>query len=354
MSQTADTPVKRMEFLVYSARMAQAGGFLVASRSEEAMSILESCRLQAEGKGSGVVPREELIGRSRGMTDGVWADSFKKNSGSGDSRRKQLERLQGMVVAGGDLGPRDAEVCVEQVWRGSPVEVRSAARMIALQDFRNGPVVMQELLDTADRAPINEDTVAFIQDFTGEDMPAHNAADIEIRMRRAMVHRLLQLRDPDRTMIDRLAIPLYAALRSRAGGLDPSRTSFASMSLIDIAASATDAMRKTAQMRLFADPFPASLEVLETARTGRIWLAQGSPQRLVAELISELDLLAYIVAADVPSERAVIMRIRDQNAREREQCRSALLQAGIALRGICELERLRLGPRNTDPRGGSL
>ena len=353
MSDGARTPVERMEYLVFSARLAQVGSLLVAERIEEAMSLLEMCRQQVDGKGTGTVPREELIGKARGMTDGVWASSFKNNAGNGDSRLKQLERLRAMVVAGGDLGPRDGEVFVEQVWRGSPVEVRSAARTIALQEFRNGPSVLQELLDTADRASLNEDTVTFIENLTGEDLPAHNTPNIEIYMRKALVRRLLELRDPDRTMLDRLTIPLRSALHARLKVIGPTRSDSGSMSLKDISRATTDAMRDVAQQRLFADPFPASLDVLEKTRTGRVWLTQGSPQRLVAEFIGELDFLAYIVAADVPSERMAITRIRSDNAREREQSRSALLQAGIVLRGISELERLRLGPKTTDPLGGS-
>ena len=121
----------------------------------------------------------------------------------------------------------------------------------------------------------------------------------------------------------------------------------------EVARVSADAMREAAELRLFADPYPGTLEELDRSRMGRTWLARTAPQQLVAELSAEIDYLAYVVAADVPSKLDEVADLLEQVANDRARASTALRQAIVNELCIVELERLRMAPRERDPLGGA-
>lgn len=352
-AREATSDIQRMRALLLAARLVQAGSLLVSEREEEAASILAMAMNQATSGETGIEEARQVIGRTGQVRDGEWAAEFEKVEGNQREEIDLIMALRQRSLLASDLSPIDARVFAEQVWRGSPAALRSAARSIATEEFTNGPILALELLDTSDRAPLNDATLEFVESYTGEPMPSNSADDAELRMRSALARKALSLLDVDGEPLDRLAEATRLSLLGRVSAYQPTITIPASADLSEVAEISADVLRDTAAVRLFADPFPDSLEALDSSRSGREWLAQTSPQRLVAALVAETDFLAYIVAADVPSAISKVRDILDRNEISRRRSSSAITQATITLIEIAELERVRLAPRDRDPLGGA-
>lgn len=351
-ARNATSDIERMRILLLASRLVEAGALLVAEREQEAASVLAMASNHVRTGDTGVDEAQQVVGRSDEFNDGEWAAEFEKTSGNQRDQVELLRALRQRSRLASDLSPLDARVFAEQVWRGNPAIIRSTARSIAIEEFINGPILALELLDTSDRAPLNDATLEFVEVYTGEPMPSNSAEDAEVRMRRALARKTLTLLDVDRDPIDRLGEATRTALAGRIAAYAQSTTIPASAGISDVADVSADVMRETAGVRLFADPFPDTLVALDASRKGREWLAQTAPQRLVAALAAEADFLAYVVAADVPSARIEVADILQSSGISRSRASSAITQATLTLLEIAQLERLRLAPRERNPLGG--
>jgi hypothetical protein len=348
----ARTPIERMRLLLGSARLAEVGALLVREQLEEASATLRLIKSQSISGSTEEEKRRGLIGRRGQRPDGKWAEAFDQASGNQRNQIEVLRALRERLQLASDLGPIDAKAFVEAVWRGGSAAIRSTARSIVLGEFINGPLVSLELLDRSDRAPLSDDTLEFVEAYTGEAMPSNNADDARVRMRRALARKALALHDDEREPIDRLASAVGASLEHRIRTIDPKVRVPSTAGIAEIAAMSTNVVRAKASLRLFADPFPATLDELDASRTGRGWLAASGPQRLAAALAAESDYLAYIVAADIPSARAQVVESLERGAINRDRASSAVLQSIQTFLEIATLERLRLKPRMHNPLGG--
>ena len=346
IANNANTEMERMRALLLASRMAEAGALLVSEGEQQAAGVLAMANAHATSGETGVNESRQVVGRTGQVNDGEWAATFEKSSGNQREQVELLRALRQRSLLASDLGPMDARLFVELVWRGSPAAVRSTARSIAIEEFINGSTIALELLDTSDRAPLNEATLEFVESYTGEPMPSNSAEDAELRMRRALARKTLALLDPDRDPMDRLGDALRTSLAGRVRASAGRRAIPISAGIPEVASISSDTLREHAAVRLFADPFPDTLKSLDSSRTGREWLARTAPQRLAAALEAEADYLAYVVAADVPSARTKVAEIRRESVLNRSRASSALTQATITLIEIARLERLRLAPRD--------
>ncbi|MCH2161212.1 MAG: hypothetical protein MK085_04980 [Phycisphaerales bacterium] len=349
----ATTDYEQMQLLLLSARLAEAAALLVVEREEEAVGVLALVNDQLTSGKLGVDDSPILVGQVGGVPDGDWAARFESIKRDQQQRIDMLQSLRSRSALASDLGPRDAQVFSEQIWRAASSRERSVARAVLLENYVNGPVLAMELLNTMDRASTNDDTLEFVEAYTGELMPTARADDALQRMRMALARKALGLLDTDRERIERVALAVEAAAVNRLETMAPGTTLPATAGPAEVAGVSADAMRAAAEVRLFADPFPGTLDELDRTRAGRRWLAGTSPQQLVAELAAETDFLAYVVAADVPSVRQDVARILEQANIDRARASTALRQAIVTELGIVELERLRMAPRDRDPLGGA-
>jgi hypothetical protein len=344
--------IEHMRVLLGAARLAEAGAFAVEGREEEAIAVLSLIGDASLSDSNEVEESRSIVGRPGKHADGEWSKAFDDASNNERNQLEVLRELRQRSLLASDLKPLDAVAFVDAVWRGGSSAIRSTARSIAIEEFVNGPRVALELLDRSDRAALNNDTLEFVEAFTNEVMPSNSAKDARLRMRRALARKALSLHDPLRDPVDRLAEAIRTTVANRVRIQDTSLSVPVSATLADVASMSADAMRLKAQRRLFADPFPASIESLDATRASRGWLAVTQPQRLVAALVAEVDFLAYIVAADIPSARAEVMESLERGVLNRDRAATAVQQAIETLLELAKLERLRLEPRMRSPLEG--
>jgi hypothetical protein len=349
----AGQPIERMRVLLGVARLAESGALAADGREEEALAVLMLVDRSSLSGGNDVEDASSVVGRVGKHPDGVWAKAFGEASGNKRNQLEVLQELRKQSFLASDLGILDAAVFADAVWRGKSAAIRSTARALVLEEFLNGPRVALELLDRSDRAALNSDSLEFVEAFTGESMPAKSANDVQVRLRLALARKVLRLHDARREPIDRLAEGVRTALSNRARVMDPSIVVPLHASLEDVATTCVEGVRTKAVRRLFADPFPASIESLDAARAGRSWLAVTQPQRLTAALVAELDFLAYVVAADIPSVRGEVAESLQRGAAARDRASTAVLQAIETLLEIAGLERMRLQARMRGPLEGA-
>jgi DNA recombination-dependent growth factor C len=96
-----------------------------------------------------------------------------------------------------------------------------------------------------------------------------------------------------------------------------------------------------------------SLEELDRRRLARRRLASDEIRRLVAEHVSELEYLEFILEARVPVRRDELRIVLEEAADERATSDAGLRQAASTVLRMVELERLRMIERDTDPLGVS-
>ena len=343
MIERATSPIERLLALAAAERLAMAGALLAAERPEEARALLGRMGSDEPGVDLDPIPRPRRMGN-----DGEWADAWRRAGSDQQAKRDLIAALRRNVVAG-DLGPEDAAVFVEAVWRG-PLAIREAAQAAAIELFNRGPVVAVELLDTSDRASRNEATLAFIEAYTGVSLPGRGMAEAESRIRSALATHAIALLDPDREPIDRLTDVVLKSIAERAG----IRSGDADAPVNGPPAALTADAARTIATGLFLAASPTvRIEEIDRRRVARRGLVRNEIQGLVAEHVAELEFLGFVVEAEVPSKRAEVAALLASAARARSLTPSVLEQAALEAVAIAGMDRLRFIARDTDPLGES-
>ncbi len=346
----ASSPVRRLAALVAAERLAAAAAFLALERQDDANAaigdVLDQIMTGNLGLDLDPLPRPRQM-----ANDGQWAQAWREAGSDQQLKRDLIAALRRNSIAG-DLGPRDAAIFVEQVWR-APASIRSDARAAALEIFGRGAVVAVELLDTADRASRNESTLAFIESFTGVPMPNARSEEAETRIRAALAMHSLSLLDPERSSVDQLADLVGAVVRSRAEARLPAEPMNVRRAPDELAAMAADGVRRAATSLFLASPPSVTLEEIDRRRIARRGLVSNGIQGLVAEHVAELEFLGFLIAAEVPSKRSEVRELLLEAATARSVAPSGLEQAALEALAIARMERLRFVPRDTDPLGAS-
>ncbi|MAH67238.1 MAG: hypothetical protein CMJ27_12835 [Phycisphaerae bacterium] len=343
MIERATSPVERLLALLAAERLATTGALLAAERPAEARALLQRMGSETSDVDLDSIPRPRAM-----EPDGEWADAWRKAGSDQQARRDLIAALRRNVVAG-DLGPRDAAVFVEAVWRG-PLAIREAAQAAAIERFNRGPVVAVELLDTSDRASRNEATLGFIEAYTGVSLPGRGMAEAESRIRSALATHAIALLDPDRELIDRLTDVVLQSIaergRIRSGDADAPANGLP-------AAVTADAARAVANGLFLAASPTVRIEEIDRRRTARRGLVRNGIQGLVAEHVAELEFLGFVVEAEVPSKRAEVSGLLTSAALARSDAPSVLEQAALEAVAIAAMDRLRFIARDLDPLGDS-
>ncbi|MCP4834166.1 MAG: hypothetical protein GY895_05315 [Phycisphaera sp.] len=349
----ARTPVERLAAALSAERLALAATLLADERTREAEAEIGRVILHVQSGDSGIDldPRTSPMRRSN---DGAWAEAWKKAARDENRRMALLDSLR-LDLASGDLGPLDAATLVTEAWRGRS-GVRDSARSIVLELFRRGPTVATRMIDTLGIAPLNSDTLEFIEQYTGTPLPERSSEELDSMVRLAMVAHAVSLLDPQAEVVDRFTRELgetvhaRARARIRASDGDAGRWDGRPETAAVLAA---DAMRREAAGLFLAIGSESTIEAIDRRRAARRRLATDDVLRLVAAHAAETDYLAFALEARVPGRRRVIEAARQAAGSARAEASSGLEQIGLAALALVELERVRMVPRDSDPLGGA-
>jgi hypothetical protein len=341
---------ERLEALLAAERLALATALLSADRIREAEATIGLVIGQIDSGDPGVEIPDVLSPVRRG-NDGEFAFSLKEAAGDTNAQMALIKSLLSDPLSG-DLGPRDAEALVQLVWRGKPAVVRETARIAVLDMYPAGPNVAVEMLDTADRASTNEGTAEFIERYTGTILPARGDAGWDEAVRSALASHAASLLDQEADGVDRIvrAIAEVVGTRAVARGSD-GRASIPGEPAA-AAIDATDATRRIAEGLFLAPGGDRSLEDLDRRRASLRRLAADDVRLLIAEHISELEYLAFVLEARVPVRRADLRKVVQDAAEERASSVTGVQQAVETMLRMVELDRLRMVPREDGPLGG--
>lgn len=284
-------------------------------------------------------------------SDGEFAAAYEAAGRDAAKRQDELRALRTRPLVG-DLGPRDAEILVNEALRGSPNDVRDLAQAVLAERFDSGVTVLQELLDQLPTAPRTQFTANLVEQVTRERMPPTRSDDWMRRSRLAIVRRLLALADGPRHAIDALAERLAVAYSERG------RLFRIGYEEVMLSVSADEWMRRlVAQWRLkagamfLAEPFPAPLEEIDRRHGVRQRLADGPIQRCAAGQATLLELVASIAVADRPSLKEPVTQILAESIARRSRAGTVIEQLVEGERAVALVTRLLFEPAETVPVG---
>ncbi len=290
--------------------------------------------------------------------DGEWAKAYQETPRNHDARLQALRMLR--TRPAGDLGPKDAEVFVNEVYRASSPELRSVAQSLLLELFTYGPVVNLELLDQFSDAPSTQDLSQTIARLTGQALPSDRDTGWSHHARLALEVHALALYRGDPAMD--LAVNAIDRSMRRRTGLDSALSASPLLNLVDqtdptaMARAAADALRARFVAWPQADATLLRSDPLadERRRTTRRRLAEGPIQQFVAEQSSALEWFGLLAANERRSNSQAI-ELRLATARDlRRRARGALQQALVNELAYAEIMALRLGIVEDAGAGGSL
>jgi hypothetical protein len=270
-----------------------------------------------------------------GKTSGIDGEFAAEYEAAGRNETKRIEALRALRSrpTAGDLGPRDAQLFVEEALRSSSTDVRSLAQDILADRFASGPTVLLEVLDQLATGSLPDSVVTMIEEVTSEKFDDARGDERVRRVRLALIRRLLEFETSDARAIDSLSRDLAASFVERGrlfriGFEEPPPE----LSAEAAASRLADQWRVKAGSIFLADPFPATLDELDRRRTVRRRLVEGAVQACAAELGSLIELVAAVAVADRPSMRA-------QAATVLQDCFDRRAKASSAIDQILELER---------------
>ena len=349
---SARTPIDRLAAALAAERLALASTMLADERLREAEEVLGRIQVQVETGDSGI-DRDPMTSPIRRSNDGAWADNWKKAGRDGTERMALLDQLRNDLAVG-DLGPLDAAALVTEAWRGRS-GVREVVRSIVLQQYQTGPTVALRLLDTIGQAPMNAETLEFIEQYTRTPLPERSSEELDSMVRLALAAHAASLLDRDARTVDRFvreigdSIHARARARIQASGGNSGRWDGRPENAAVLAA---DAMRREASGLFLAIGSESTIESIDRRRAARRRLANDDVLRLVAAHAAEVDYLAFALEARVPGQRRAIAEAIERARSARAEASSGLQQIGLSALSLAELERVRMVPRDVDPLGG--
>jgi len=282
--------------------------------------------------------------------DGEWARQLEGAERNLEQRLATIRHLR--TRPGGDLGPRDAELFIREVIRGSPLEVRSVARSVLLESFRQGPNVLLELLDQLAEANPTEELSQVIGELLERPLPSVRSPEWVRESRVALLRHLIELRRGTDAELDLLATAVAEVMRSRLTllprtSIEPPRGDAPPQTVL---ARLVDGWRERAGGLLVVRPIPAPLAELDRRRSLRQQVAFGAIVLFVAEQAAHLELLAFVLSAEAPWLAPPIQALVQQAAIERGEATSALAQSLLGELAIARLWELAFaGPEESTP-----
>ncbi len=345
-------PAEIMRQIVGACRLNEAAEALAGQNPIHADRVLDELRVLPPGP-TNPVNVGPSINRGRTTTpgapsgiDGEWTRAYQDIGRNPEQRIQQLQLLR--VGTGGDLGLLDSETLVKEAYRGQPQEVRTAAQEIVSR-FSAGPNMSMAMLDQFGDAPTTDVISRVVQEFTGQTLPAvRSTVGVSwiIAARLALLKHALDLQPTTGDQVDDQADQLVDSYLMRLALLKrEARPSMVARSPQDAARLLAESVLNRAQMAIVVSPAPDSLPGLQRRRATRLRLADGVTQTFIAQQLTVLDGLVYLLVAEQPPKRSAALELLRKSADVRSDAATALEQALHVERSIARMWKLRLAPK---------
>lgn len=275
-------------------------------------------------------------------SDGGWGEKYLAARQNVRVKQEMLEQL-GLSI--GELGPIDAEIVTREAILGAPASIRAKAQEI-IKQFSGNPAVINALLEQLPRMQRMATNSALIEYVCQRQLPSLRDPDWAISARRALVEQLLeaQTAESPRARIDRVAGVLATSYRSMASPtpLTPVQRAQRLQPPAHLSAAQVYARWRAAADTLVPTTSPPlRLDQIERRRAGRGALARGLVQQFAAEETSVCELMAYVVAAEEPSQGDRVREILSRLAGDRRGASKITEQINATERAMVELWLVR-------------
>jgi len=313
------------------------------------VNLAQRTMQQLESALQGTVPSPQLPsaqsqGPQRAAHGDSWAHRYEEARRNSDEKLALLQSLRTSLRRGNDLVPEDAAIFVREVYRGTPVQVRTLAQSILVEQLSFGRNVALEMLDQlpdAGRSPALADV---LQQYTGSLLPDSSDPDWAYFTRLAVLEHVLSLWPNDQQFIDTLASELGRtyAVQTSLIARSPQREHMAvrpevsAQSLLEAWSRATRSMPQTSTTTRVLDDLTRRHVIREQ-------LASGPIQRFVARQLGIMDLLAHSLTIEQPQRAHEVRETLHQSTRHRVSINHALAQALEAERLMSQLWKWRMG-----------
>jgi len=310
----------------------------IARTSERALGVQDVAqRLAKSREPSRTVRRAEA---------GEWSIQYIAAATNTEARLKLLEQMR---TAASPPGEVEAELIAVDAVRGSPVQIRNAARAV-IDRFSATPAVVNAMLDVAPQIPFTPENAKLVGAVTLVDVPVgkdRNAWSLAVR--RALVQRLLDVLSGagDAGVIEELS-GLYAetlaqSVNDASSGV-PSPTTWPNPSPdADVSARLiTEEWKRQAARLAPSGREPVRTDEIDRKWRGRLNLARGPVQRTVAHRLATAEFIAYVVVAERSSRHDAAAAVLGELSLQRRASTHVLLQLAAAERAILKLWAIRL------------
>jgi hypothetical protein len=329
------TPLEDLARALRAGRLNEIAWMLWGGRSEGVGALLAASTPSAPGV-STIRDDAPALGRSDAdVLTTTWAVRY-LNAGQGIPARREILNSISQPPS-----PLEADIIAEEAVRGSPVQVRSDARLVVLR-YSGEPAMVNALLEQAPTMPASRENTDLLRQVTLAQIPSPRDPAWRVSVRRALVERLTQLiaDQGELAFVDRAHRDLAASYRARL--LDAS--SPAEPPPVETSAGVLRArLRGEAEGRLVTGREPVSLAELDARYAARVRVASGRVQVFAVEQVSACELLAYIVASERADAAAEARRVLQELDLARAGSRHIFTQVSEAERAMLRLWLLRLG-----------
>lgn len=337
-AEAARTVIDRIAAAHEFSRLSEAAALRWRGLSDEAASVLSSL----DALMASLPPSPSGVARNALSREEPpqWALAYLRAGNEIPTRMSLLANFPG----GPSMHPADAEVLLADALRGSPAQVRDAARAIVVRSG-SSPAMVNAMLEAIATAPRTPATAEIVTALTSLGRLSLESPRWREDARRALVERLLEqlAEQGELARIDELAELLAASHAARAAGpVVPGSEAQPRVSLVDTLA------RERAQWRTIAldlprnRAYPDSLTTVDAEHVARSRLAEGDIQRAVAEMAGIVRLMGLVVAAERPARAATAWDVVSRSESALERAAHVSEQVLACERAAAELWALRL------------
>ncbi|MEM1329649.1 MAG: hypothetical protein AAGG07_03715 [Planctomycetota bacterium] len=240
------------------------------------------------------------------------------------------------------MTPGDAEVLFELAVAGRPERVRERAT-VAVLARRDDPAILNAALEREPTLPRTRRTARLIEELTGATSLSVGDAGFSLRVRGALVDRLLELVGGDATgpveSAERVARAYEQLAGASAGRADAAPVYAAAES----AGARADTLRAMVSDVLLPPEIGLTRLGIDERRAARLTLAADPAQRFWAEQAAGVELLAFLVAIERPSYVAVVRGVLDDFEADTRSSGHVYRQLLAAERAAVRLWGVRFG-----------
>lgn len=330
------------------ARLNTAAMLLWAGADDQSAKLLE--KLDEAGALVASSAADQAKPLDDGATDGSWGLQY---LAAGARVGDRIRLLQELSRTGAKLGRVDADVLVSDAVRGSPSQVRYAAREAVLQ-FAQSPAVVHSLLEESPRMAKTNDNADLVMRISLGRLPALADPSWRPTVRRLLVERLLEMlaSTGEDAVIDRLADAISREYDARVAGApggaarpatDANGKQPPARSPVETSAAHRAVWERAAAAATPTGREPESLDRIRRRAAGRDAVADGLVQQFAANQVAAFELMALVVANEMPPRSADVKAVLEKVNADRRGADHIFRQIESVERGMAQLWLIRMG-----------